>query len=152
TVGAKGANLMPRKAAIADRMRPGAAQASKPIAGMCCRREEDLPGEHSMRVDRVRVGFYAHAGTDTARTRPTKHGPLGCRGKSRGGSALLPARCRLRAAERSVLCPKCPRCVRSSMSVETGHVGQSLRSNTLTQFAGGGTRRGRNSATALAVS
>src|SRR5690348_17554238 len=57
-----GANLMPRKAAIADRMRPVAAQASKPIAGMCCRREEDLPGEHSMRVDRVRVGFYAHAG------------------------------------------------------------------------------------------
>src|SRR5690348_18063427 len=104
---------------------------------MFCRREEDLPGEHSMRVDRVRVGFYAHAGTDTARILRTKHGPLGCRGSqiaagnqkrlllqnTRGGSALLPARCRLRAAERSVLCPKCPRCVRSSMSVESSNVG-----------------------------
>src|SRR5579872_4234482 len=38
-----------------------------------------------------------------------------------------------RAAERSGLCPECPRCVRFSMSVETSQLWQSLRSNTLTQ-------------------
>src|SRR5579864_646073 len=80
--------------------------------------------------------LYARGETDTARTHPTKHGPLGCRGKSIAAGAtnsdcfykthaagasscqrVVPL-----AAERSVLCPVCPRCVRFSMSVETGHV------------------------------
>src|SRR5579872_471350 len=42
----------------------------------------------------------------------------------------------LPAAERSALCPECPRSVRFSMSVETSHLWQSLRSNTLTQATG----------------
>jgi len=37
------------------------------------------------------------------------------------------------AAERSVLCPECPRSVRFSMSVEASHLWQSLQANTLTQ-------------------
>jgi len=92
----------------------------------------------SVRWTRRVAGFYAHGETDTARTLRTKHGPLGCRGsqllrehptaiafqkhtrRKRPPASALPRP----AAERSVLCPKCPRCVRFSMSVETSHLWQ----------------------------
>src|SRR5579864_2957934 len=86
-------------------------------------------------LDSARLGLFAHGETDTARTHRTKHGPLGCketssaagqptaiaftkhtRRKRPPASPLPPP-----AAERSVLCRVCPRCVRFPMSVETSH-------------------------------
>src|SRR5579872_2321835 len=67
--------------------------------------------------------------TDTARTLRTKHGPFGCRGKfiaagatnsdcfskTHAAEATACQRVAAPAAERSELCPECPRSVRFSM-------------------------------------
>src|SRR5690349_15560667 len=46
----------------------------------------------SVRWTRRVAGLYAHRETDTARTQPTKHGPLGCRAGQRAGRRSLPPR------------------------------------------------------------
>src|SRR6185437_4173201 len=92
-------------------------------------------------LDSARGWSLRSGESDKARTLRTKHGPLGCRGKS-SAAGLTKSDCSYKthaaeatscqrvvppAAERSVLCPQCPRFVRFSMSVETSHVWQSLR-------------------------
>src|SRR6185312_7408370 len=83
------------------------------------------------------AGLYAHGETDKARTLRTKHGPLGCEGKKIAAGqpraiafykthtaeatscSASPQEALSPTAERSVLCPQCPRFVRVFISVET---------------------------------